>query len=486
MTFTYPSVTTIDTFYTNDEGMLITPEMLEYGTGYKLVEVSAPYGYGLSNEAVSFDVTEDNSTEEDAVRIVEVRFSNMPQKGVIRVSKSGEVFATVTESSGIYQPVYEVQGLPGAAYEITAAEDIYTPDGTLRYSAGEVVDTVITGEDGVAESKLLYLGKYEVRETEAPYGMVINAEVYSAELVYAGQEIEITDTAVSFMNDRQKAGISLAKVLEQNKQFGIGLNDEISAITFGFYAAEDITAVDGSVIPADGLIEIMSLDENGESVLNTDLPFGSYYVQEISTDCHYILSDEKYPVVFGYLGQDISAVSLQVNGGSITNDLIYGEINGLKKDENGTGLGGAMIGLFTTTGEEPILTTISADDGSFAFKDVPYGEYVVREMRYAYGTDARGRYRNKIIAFRVSPEEAKLIEVAASVTGMFKQDYYISKLLDRTVVVQGSCKIHRALYDRLTETLEELKRIEAGSGVDPDLLEIIQTITQIVDNLYIK
>ena len=100
--------------------------------------------------------------------------------------------------------------------------------------------------------------------------------------------------------------------------------------------------------------------------------------------------------------------------------------------------------------------------------------------------DSRGRYRNKIIAFRVSPEEAKLIEVAASVTCMFKQDYYISKLLDRTVVVQGSCKIHRALYDRLTETLEELKRIEAGSGVDPDLLEIIQTITQIVDNLYIK
>lgn len=79
-----------------------------------------------------------------------------------------------------------------------------------------------------------------------------------------------------------------------------------------------------------------------------------------------------------------------------------------------------------------------------------------------------------------------MIEVAASVTGMFKQDYYISKLLDRTVVVQGSCKIHRALYDRLTETLEELKRIEASSGVDPDLLEIIQTITQIVDNLYIK
>lgn len=385
MTFTYPSVTTVDTFYTNEEGMLITPEKLEYGTGYSLVEVSAPYGYVLSNEAVSFDVTADNSSEENAVIVIEVRFSNMPQKGVIRVSKSGEVFASAYESGGIWQPVYEVQGLPGAVYEIVAAEDIYTPDGTLRCSAGEIVDTVITGEDGVAESGLLYLGKYEVRETEAPYGMVINDTVYSAELVYAGQEIEITDTAVSFMNERQKVEISLSKVFEQNKLFGIGMNDELSAVTFGFYAAEDITAADGSVIPADGLIEVMSVDANGKAVLKTDLPFGNYYVQELSTDSHYILSDEKYPVSFAYLGQDVSVVGLQVKGESITNDLIYGEIQGMKKDGNGTGLAGAIIGLYTTTGSDPIMTTVSADDGSFSFKDIPYGEYVVREIEAPEG-----------------------------------------------------------------------------------------------------
>lgn len=385
MTFTYPSVTTVDTFYTNDEGMLITPEKLEYGKGYSLVEVSAPYGYVLSNEAVSFDVTEDNSTEESAVTIVEVRFSNMPQKGVIRISKSGEVFAAAYESGGIWKPVYEVQGLPGAVYEITAAEDIYTPDGTLRCSAGDVVDTVITDEDGIAESCLLYLGKYEVRETEAPYGMVINDTVYSAELVYAGQEIEITDTAVSFMNVRQKAAISLSKILEQNKLFGIGMNDELSAVTFGFFAAEDIIAADGSMIPADGLIEIMSPDANGKAVLKTDLPFGDYYVQELTTDCHYILSGEKYPVNFGYLGQDVSVVVLQVKGESITNDLIYGEITGLKKDDSGNGLAGAKIGLFYTFGTEPIMTAVSADDGSFSFSDVPYGEYVVREIEAPEG-----------------------------------------------------------------------------------------------------
>ena len=140
MTFTYPTPTTIDTFYTNDEGYLVTPEKLEYGSGYSLVEVSAPYGYVLNSDPVTFDVTADNATEESSVTVVEVTKSNMAQKGIIKISKSGEVFAAVTESDGLYQPVYEVQGLPGAVYEITAAEDVVTLDGTLRYSAGEVVD----------------------------------------------------------------------------------------------------------------------------------------------------------------------------------------------------------------------------------------------------------------------------------------------------------------------------------------------------------
>ena len=134
MTFTYPEVTTIDTFYTNDAGMLITPERLEFGKGYSLKEVSAPYGYVLSHEAVKFDVTEENSTEESGVTIVAVKLGNYAQKGIIKISKTGEVFASVTAADGVYQPVYTVQGLAGATYEIKAAADIYTPDGTLRCS----------------------------------------------------------------------------------------------------------------------------------------------------------------------------------------------------------------------------------------------------------------------------------------------------------------------------------------------------------------
>jgi len=390
-TFTYPEVTTIDTFYTNSDGYLITPEKLEYGTGYSLVEVSAPCGYTLNSEPIYFDVTADNATEENTVTVVEVTKPNTAQKGVIRISKSGEAFSSVTEADGIYQPVFAVKGLEGAVYEITAAEDIITPDGTLRYAAGAVVDTVTTDETGLAESKPLYLGKYEVKEITAPTGYVRNTEIHTAELVYAGQEVEITETAADFCNERQKAAVSLDKVLEQDERFGIGKNGELSAVTFGLFAAEELTAADGSIIPADGLLEIVSMDENGHAVCKTDLPFGSYYLKELSTDGHYILSDEKYPIVFDYAGQDTALVEIKVNNGNpIGNDLIYGEIHGLKKDEDGNALGGAVIGLFKAdctefTRENAILTAVSKEDGGFSFADIPYGNWLVREIEAPTG-----------------------------------------------------------------------------------------------------
>lgn len=389
--FTYPEPVTIDTFYTNDEGWLITPEKLEYGTGYSLVEVSAPYGYVLNSEPVYFDVVQEASADEGGIAVIEVIKENTAQKGIIKISKTGEGFSSVTESEGVYQPVYSVQGLAGAVYEITAAEDIVTPDGTLRYTAGEVIGTVTTDDTGLAESEPLYLGKYEIREITAPYGMVLNGEVHTAELTYAGQEIEITETAASFYNERQKATVTLDKILEQNEQFGIGANGEITAVTFGLFAAEDVTAADGSVIPADGLLEILSVDESGHAVCKTDLPFGSFYFKELSTDEHYILSDEKYPFEFSYMGQDTALVEIKANDGeAIGNDLIYGEIHGLKKDENGNALGGAVIGLFKPDctefiTENAIMTAISAEDGSFSFANVPFGNWVVREIEAPAG-----------------------------------------------------------------------------------------------------
>ena len=394
MTFTYPTPTTIDTFYTDADGQLVTPEKLDYGKGYSLVEVQAPYGYVLDSTPVSFDVTEENSTQEGGITLIKVDKPNMAQKGTISVEKTGEVFFGVNvsgEEDVIYQPVYKVKGLAGAVYEITADEDVITPDGTLRYHKGDVVDTVTTDEDGTAKSKELYLGKYTVVETKAPTGMVINKEKHSVELTYAGQDVAVTETATSFVNERQKVKISLEKILEQDETFGIGKNDEIKNISFGLYAKEDVVSSSGTVIPADGLIEIITLDENGAATANTDLPFGSYYVKEIATDEHYILSDTQYPFTFEYAGQNTETVEIKVNDGKpIENKLIYGSVSGKKIDENGEALGGALIGIFKAdetefTKEHAIMTATSEKDGSFSFAKVPYGQWIIREIEAPEG-----------------------------------------------------------------------------------------------------
>ena len=396
MTFTYPTPTTIDTFYTDADGQLVTPEKLEYGKGYSLVEVQAPYGYVLDSTPVSFDVTEENSTQEGGITLIKVDKPNMAQKGTISIEKTGEVFFGVNvfgekDKDVIYQPVYTVKGLAGAVYELTADEDVITPDGTLRYHKGDVVDTVTTDEDGFAKSKELYLGKYTVVETKAPTGMVINKEKHSVELTYAGQDVAVTEIATSFVNERQKVKISLGKILEQDETFGIGKNDEIKNVSFGLYAKEDIVSSSGTVIPADSLIEIITLDENGTAIANTDLPFGSYYIKEIATDEHYILSDTQYPFTFEYAGQDTETVEIKVNDGKpIENKLIYGSVSGKKVDEKGEALNGALIGIFKAdetvfTREHAIMTAVSQKDGSFSFAKVPYGNWIVREIEAPTG-----------------------------------------------------------------------------------------------------
>lgn len=395
MTYTYPEVTTIDTFYTNSDGYLITPETLPYGKGYLVVEVQAPYGYVLDSTPIYFDITAENTTEENGVTIVKTEKKNTPQKGTITVEKTGEIFSNVTSSGEkeiVYQPEYSLNGLSGAVFEIYADEDITTPDGTVRVKEDTLVDTVITGTNGKATSNEFYLGKYRVVEKTAPYGFVLNKTVNHIELTYSGQNEKVTNTLTSFTNDRQKVVIDLTKILEQNEKFNIGSNDEILNVSFGLYADEDLKAANGTVIPKDGLLEIITCDKKGKANFTTDLPIGSYYVKEISTDNHYILSDKKYPVVFEYAGQDTATVRISVNDGEpIENEIIYGAIKGLKIDrETGENIAGALFGMFKAEEKElsektAILTAESNEEGIFTFENVPYGEYIIRELKPAEG-----------------------------------------------------------------------------------------------------
>lgn len=381
----YPTPTDIDTYYTDVTGKLMMPDKLPYGN-YEIIEQCTAYGYVLDSAPIAFMV--------DGVKtVVTVEKFNMPQKGIIRISKSGEVFFSAVESDGVYSLVFADKNLAGATYEITAAEDIITPDGTLRYAKGMVVDTLTTDENGAAESKPLYLGKYTVRETKAPYGMVLNGTPKTVELTYAGETVEITETAAEFYNERQKAALSLAKMLGKDETFNIGNSGEILSVQFGLYAAEDLTAADGSVIPKDGLLEIANCDENGNITFVTDIPVGAkLYVKEIATDSHYILSDEKYPVTFDYAGQDTALVEIKANGGeAIKNDILYGSVKGLKIDrETEKPIVGAKFGLFRSaetefTAENALITAVSGEDGTFLFENVPYGNWLIKELQPADG-----------------------------------------------------------------------------------------------------
>ena len=375
----YPSPIDIDTFVTDSTGTLMLPQPLPFGN-YELFEQQSPWGYVFDGEPVPFVV---DGTQD----VVTVEKYNIPQKGTITVSKEGEVFSHVAESGGMYQPQYEVQGQPGAVYDITALEDIVTPDGTVHLKAGELVTTLTTGSDGIATSEPLYLGRYQILERTAPDGMVVDPEPEEVTLSYAGQEVEITSASVGFVNERQKVEISLKKLLEQDETFSIGMNEEWKNITFGLFAAEQLTASDGTSIPADGLMETIGIDENGNAVFKTDVPCGaSLYVKEIGTDDHYILSDKKYPVVFEYGGQDVTKVQIQVNNGeAIENTLKRGKVSGWKVDQDGFELAGAKIGLFCFdetefTEETAFLVTESNPIGYFEFDKVPVGNWLVREI----------------------------------------------------------------------------------------------------------
>ena len=393
-TINYPTQITIDTYYTDESGSLMMPCELVYGN-YELHEVRTANGYVLDETPVPFAI---DGQEE----VITVEKLNTAQKGKISVRKTGDIFARVQRTSSAYTdedgnlienpttytPVFEIGNLSGAVFQVIASEDIITADGTVRAKEGDVVAELITDENGYAETDLLYLGKYEVKEITAPDGYVLNGESQFVELVYAGQEIEVRETVnTAFVNDYQKLEISLSKLMESDETFGIGTNEEYKNVRFGLFAEEDITAANGSTIPANGLIAEVSLDENMEAVFSVKLPFAKYYVREVSTDEHYILGDKKYSFDFKYSEE---AETVIIDCGEFENKLKRGTVKGLKLDENNEPLENAVFGLFKPdctefTEENALMTAKSDDKGCFSFADIPFGEFLVCEIEAPTG-----------------------------------------------------------------------------------------------------
>ena len=304
-----------------------------------------------------------------------------------------------------YQPVYENGGLADAEFTVTAAEDIKTPDGVVHYQKDDVVDTITTDENGIAKTKKLWLGKYIIKETKSPYGYIANPETYTVEITYAGQNVKVTNTDLNVENIRQKAEITLQKVLEKYDLIGIGNNDEIMNVAFALFADEDITAADGKKIPKDGLIEIVNCDENGNVQFGTEIPFGKYYVQEYSTDKHYIIDDTKYPFEFVYTPDtDIQHFDIS-DGSGFINQLKRGTVTTTKVDEEypENKLTGAVFEIYADIDGDkrfnPEVDTLigkmteSAEDiGVYFLTDLPVGGFFLYEKEAPKGYEKDNDY----------------------------------------------------------------------------------------------
>lgn len=415
------------------------------GAKYTLTETKAAEGYVIDSESRTFEFNYAGNTA--VYSKLSIDLGNDSQKGKISVYKSGKAFTGVTalgsaisvdengniEESGqtIYKPVFTECALSGAVFQITAAEDIVTADGTIHANAGDVVTEITTDENGYGETEPLYLGRYEVREIKAPYGYVLNNEPKEAELTYAGQEFEVRDTVdIEFENEYQRVMIRLSKTMENDELFGIGSNGEYKNVRFGLFAAEDITAANGTSIPAGGLISEISLEEDMSAQFDTALPFGKYYVQEIATDEHYVLNGEKYLVTFEYMGQDIQTVDIDC--GEFENIIKRGRIEGHKTDDKSEPLENAVFGLFRKdckvfSESNAIMTAVSDEKGYFEFGNIPYGEYVVREIKAPRGYILS----NKSYPVSIS-EDGEVIEITAEnkpiTVEISKRDIYGNEL----------------------------------------------------------
>ena len=375
-----------NTISTSKNGVAMLPKKLDAAKQYLIKEIKAPEGYVLEEDYVPCDITKgDNSNQQ----VLMFSFKNAPQTAQLTIYKLGEQLSsattTTTEYGTLYTPVYKTGGLPGAKFDIIAAEDIVTPDGTVRFTKDTVVATVTTGKDGKVTCPVkLYLGHYIVVEKEAPEGFVLDETPYSVDLEYAGQNIAVITKEVQAIDERQKTEIDLKKVLENPGDDYEGDNANYEGIVFGLFAEENIQNATGAVVlPKDSLLEVLTVSADGTAKTTVDLPFGSYYVKELKTKPGYELINDIYHVEFVYQGEETKTVFIPLNGGeAIINRLQRLDLHIEKTSRENKNIANIPFEVSgtTLTGHEYKQVFYTDENGDIAISGLLVGVYTVREL----------------------------------------------------------------------------------------------------------
>lgn len=313
------------------------------------MEIKAPHGYVLKDTDIPINV-DGSSTE------IFMNFDNKTQKGQVYVEKTGEMLSGTKESETdygtLYTPEYKEQYLSGITYEITAREDIVTPEGTVWFHKGDVVDTFTTG-DGVTTSALLQLGKYSIKETATQTGFVLDENTYDFDIEYAGQMIDVVEIKQSYVNERQKLDLQITKTFEDEDK------EAYKDVVFGVYSKNEITLNDKVIIPANGLVGTLTIDEDGKNIEQLDLPTGEYYVKELETNVGFKLDEEKHDFTFDYDADTTKptvTVSMDLYNEKRRLEL---DVNKVDKDHHDHFLNGAIFEVYDKTADAYVTTLAS-------------------------------------------------------------------------------------------------------------------------------
>jgi uncharacterized surface anchored protein len=387
---TYPSPIVHDIFYTDNTGTFTMPEPLSYGR-YRWVEVTAPYGYvnpialDSGYTGVNFSVDENMQVEDgsymlrDNIPVFLVNHYDQPQKARIGIDKFGEQFSDITitqsEFGSVHTPVFTRQRLAGCTFVIRAKTDILTPEGTIRYAAGQVVDTLTTSATETVYSKLLYLGEYEVTEESAPEGFINEDTVRDVVLEYRGELIVSFDQIEAIDNARGQVKLTLEKQMEA--QAG-NTSVPYDKVKYGLFAAQDFTDCFGSVrIHKGDLMDILSLDDTGRYESTVSMLWGQYMLRELATGDLYRLDPEEY--IIDVQPDTRSVTVTRPDGSALVNELNRARIRVIKTDgETNTPLEGAVFEVRDAAGNIA-AELVTGPDGTAETGRLPAGRYTIAE-----------------------------------------------------------------------------------------------------------
>ena len=366
------------------------------GGTYTITEVSVPAPYLLNTTPKTVTITQGDSAT--------VQFVNQHAKGKIEIYKTGEQLESVVKTETGYTFNYTQQPLKDTTFDVYAKENIYLPDGTLAYGKDEFVHRMVTGSNGKATVSDLPLGKYYIKEVQAPNGLVVSTQIHDITLSYKNATTSIVTESKSFENYRQQVEVSLTKVGELRDGTFAPLKD----VSFGIYTKSDIKINGTTVIPQGSLIHTLVTKADGTAKQSIELPVGKYYVQEIKAPEGYVVSDEKFEFEFTGTNQQALSVGVNVNNGKvITNMLARGGIRLLKNSPTKEALAGAVFDLYTANGV--LVDTYTTDEnGLIKVENLIYDEYYLVENQAPNGY----RLSDEAIPFAIR-ENGKIIELEA-------------------------------------------------------------------------